>query len=44
MIDVAYLNRELKQFGTEWRVPQKAHLVVDRLNRLRKHVLPGGGS
>src|SRR6187431_44357 len=41
-IDVAYLNTELKRFGTEWRVPQKAHLVVDGLNGLRKHVLLGG--
>lgn len=41
-IDAAYLNSELKRFGTEWRVPQKVHLVVDQLNDLRKHVLPGG--
>jgi hypothetical protein len=41
-IDVAYLNAELKRFGTEWLVPQEARLVVDEINGLRKQVLLGG--
>jgi hypothetical protein len=41
-IDVTYLNTELRRFGTDWRVPQKVHHVVDELNGLGRHVLLGG--
>ena len=41
-IDVAYLKVELRRFGLEWQMPQKVHLVVDELNRLRDHVLLRG--
>ena len=41
-VDIAYLNSELRRFGTEWLGAQKVILIVDDIDGLRKHVQEGG--
>jgi hypothetical protein len=41
-IDIAYLNSVLRRFGTEWLGAQKVLLIVEDIDRLRKHVQEGG--
>ena len=41
-IDIAYLNSNLRRFGSDWGKAQEVLLVVDDINGLRKHVHDGG--
>ena len=42
VVDVPYLNTQLRRFGMEWRVAQKVSRIVERLRGLRAHVQRGG--